>query len=211
MLTTKTVNEFINELASNSPAPGGGSVASLAGALGTALTSMVCNLTIGKKKYSAVQTEVESVLKKSEDLRAQLTRLIDEDTDSFNEVMSAFAMPKETDEQRSNRIAAIQRTTKNATLIPLKVMQLCEQTLLLTRVVAEKGNVNSVSDAGVAALMTHAACMSAKLNVQINLRSLHDAAFIQDVTTQIGQIAERVDVMSQSILKHVDNLVNNQS
>jgi formiminotetrahydrofolate cyclodeaminase len=211
MLTTKSVNEFINELASNSPAPGGGSVASLAGALGTALTSMVCNLTIGKKKYSEVQKEMESVRKKSEDLRALLTRLIDEDTDSFNEVMRAFAMPKETDEQKSQRTAVIQRTTKNATLIPLKVMQLCEQTLLLTRVVAEKGNVNSVSDVGVAALMTHAACMSAKLNVQINLGSLHDTAFIQDTTTQIRQIAERVEVMSQSILKHVDNLMNNQS
>jgi methenyltetrahydrofolate cyclohydrolase len=211
MLTTKTVNEFINELASNSPAPGGGSVASLAGALGSALTSMVCNLTIGKKKYSEVREEMESVLKKSEDLRALLTRLIDEDTDSFNEVMRAFAMPKETDEQKSQRTAAIQRTTKNATLIPLKVMQLCEQTLLLTRVVAEKGNVNSVSDAGVAALMAHAACMSAKLNVQINLGSLHDTAFIQDTTTQIRQIAERVEVMSLSILKHVNDLVNNQS
>jgi formiminotetrahydrofolate cyclodeaminase len=210
MLTTKSVNEFINELASNSPAPGGGSVAALAGALGTALTSMVCNLTIGKKKYSEVQKEMETVLKKSEEVRALLTRLIDEDTDSFNEVMRAFAMPKETDEQTSQRTAVIQRTTKNATLIPLKVMQLCEQTLLLTRVVAEKGNVNSVSDAGVAALMTHAACISAKLNVQINLGSLHDTAFIQDTTTQIRQIAERVEVMSRSILKRVDNVVNNQ-
>ena len=211
MLTRKPVTEFIDELASSSPAPGGGSIASLAGALGAALTSMVCNLTIGKKKYSEVQSEIESVLKKSEELRASFTGLIDEDADAFNDVMRAFAMPKETDGQKSARADAIERATKKATLVPLKVMQLCEQILPLTRVVAEKGNLNSVSDAGVAALMIHAACKGAQLNVQINLGSIHDTAFIQDTLQQMRQIGERVGAMTETVLRHVDKLVNSQS
>jgi methenyltetrahydrofolate cyclohydrolase len=211
MLTSKTVNEFINELASSSPAPGGGSVASLAGALGAALTSMVCNLTIGKKKYAGVQAEMESVVKQSEKLRSSLTTLIDEDTNAFNAVMTSFAMPKETEVQKNERTAAIQLATKNATLIPLRVMQLCEQTLPLVRLVVEKGNVNSISDAGVAALMVHAACMSAKLNVQINLASLHDAGFIRDTGTQIKEIGERVERESQNILRHVNTSLNTHS
>jgi formiminotetrahydrofolate cyclodeaminase len=211
MLTSKTVNEFINELASSSPAPGGGSVASLAGALGAALTSMVCNLTIGKKKYAGVQAEMESVVKQSEKLRSSLTTLIDEDTNAFNAVMASFAMPKETEIQKNERTAAIQLATKNATLIPLRVMQLCEQTFPLVRLVVEKGNVNSISDAGVAALMVHAACMGAKLNVQINLASLHDAGFIRDTGTQIKEIGERVERESQNILRHVNTSLNTHS
>ena len=172
---------------------------------------MVCNLTIGKKKYSEVQSEIESVLKKSEELRASFTGLIDEDADAFNDVMRAFAMPKETDGQKSARADAIERATKKATLVPLKVMQLCEQILPLTRVVAEKGNLNSVSDAGVAALMIHAACKGAQLNVQINLGSIHDTAFIQDTLQQMRQIGERVGAMTETVLRHVDKLVNSQS
>src|SRR5512135_943166 len=103
MLTTKTVTEFLNEVASNSPAPGGGSVSALAGSLGAALTSMVCRLTIGKKKYAEVQADMESILRASEELRSQLAGIIDEDTEAFNKVMVAFGMAKETEEQKSLR------------------------------------------------------------------------------------------------------------
>ena len=184
MLTTKTVSEFIDEVASRSPAPGGGSVAALAGALGAALTAMVSNLTIGKKKYVGVQGEMQRVLKQSESLRASFTELIDDDAEAFNTVMSAFNLPKETEEDKAKRAASIQRATKGATEIPLHVMQLCEQALLLTQAAAEKGNVNSISDAGVAALMLHAACLGAKLNVQINLGSINDALFVQETTSR---------------------------
>lgn len=208
MLTSKTVHEFINELASSSPAPGGGSVASLAGALGAALTSMVCNLTVGKKKYAGVQGEMESILKQSEALRSSLTALVDEDTNAFNAVMSAFALPKDTERQRKDRTDAIQHATKNATIIPLRVMQHCDQTLPLVRLVAEKGNVNSISDVGVAALMIHAACMGAKLNVQINLSSLLDEAFVRDTRKTIEEIGKRVERESQSILHQVNTTIN---
>jgi glutamate formiminotransferase/formiminotetrahydrofolate cyclodeaminase len=120
-------------------------------------------------------------------------------------------MPKETEVQKNERTTAVQHATKTATLIPLHVMHLCEQTLPLLRVVAEKGNVNSISDAGVAALMMHAACMSAKLNVQINLASLHDAEFVRDTWTQIKEIGERVERESQNILRHVNTSLNTHS
>ena len=107
-LVDMNINEFLDELASNSPAPGGGSVAALSGALGTALSSMVCNLTIGKEKYEDVQDEIKDALEKSEQVRMQLTELIDKDTEAFNDVMKAFRMPKETEEQKERRRQAIQ-------------------------------------------------------------------------------------------------------
>ena len=209
MLTRKSLTEFTDELASNSPAPGGGSVAALAGALGAALTSMVCNLTIGKKKYVQVEQELTAVVKKSESLRSAFMALIDEDTTAFNEVIHAFGLPKGAESEQAARAEAIQRATKKATLVPLRVMQLSEETLLLTKVVAEKGNSNSISDAGVASLMCHSACLGAKLNVQINLASLHDTAFVHQTQTQVDEISRRVDEANREILTRVESSFSN--
>jgi len=178
MGTKKTLNTFLDELASSSPAPGGGSVAALSGALGAALTSMVCHLTIGKKKYADVEPEIKKVLSQSEALRAQFTRLVDKDTEAFNKVMEAFGLPKESDAQRALRSAAIAEATKEATLVPLEVMKHCIDAIALAQEAASKGNANSVSDAGVSALMLHAACEGAALNVRINLNGLSDAEFV---------------------------------
>ena len=142
MLTQRTVAQFLDELSSNSPAPGGGSVAALAGAAGAALTSMVCNLTIGKKKYAEVQEEMAATLRQSEELRSALTQLIDKDTEAFNKVMAAFGLPKGNEQEQAARSAAIQDATKAATLVPLGVMSLCEQALRLAKTVAVKGNKN---------------------------------------------------------------------
>jgi formiminotetrahydrofolate cyclodeaminase len=204
MLTTKTISEFLDELASSSPAPGGGSAAALSGALGAALVSMVCRLTIGKKKYANVQAEMESTLKRSEELRATFTELVEKDMEAFNAVMRAFAMSKETEEQKLRRTATIQEATKSATLIPLNVMQLCAEALWLTKAVAEKGNINSISDAGVAALMLQAACSGAAFNVRINLPSLQDKPFIEETTEKLNKIQSNVEKLSSEILKLTD-------
>lgn len=193
MLTTKTVNQFLDEVASNSPAPGGGSVSALAGSLGAALTSMVCRLTIGKKKYLDVQVEMESILKKSEDLRSKLTSIIDEDTEAFNKVMAALGMAKETDDQKAKRNNAIQEATKSATLVPLKLMTLCEEGVGLARAVAEKGNRNSLSDAGVSLLLLQAAANGAALNVRINLPGLEDQKFREETYEKVTNIAKKID------------------
>ncbi len=200
MLRTKTINEFLDELASSSPAPGGGSAAALSGALGTALTSMVCRLTIGKKKYADVQQEMEMTLRRSETLRVSFSKLIEKDTQAFNAVMRAFAMPKETDEQKVARNAAIQEATKGATLIPLNIVELCAQALPLAKTVAEKGNVNSISDAGVAALMLQSACSAAALNVWINLGTLEDKSFVQETRTKAEALQTQAKKQSEAIL-----------
>jgi len=207
MLTEKTVTQFLDELASNSPAPGGGSVAALAGAAGAALASMVCNLTIGKKKYVDVQAEMTAVLQQTEKLRKELALLIDKDTEAFNVVMAAFGLPKATEQEQAARTAAIQEATKSATLIPLQVMKTCEQSLHQALIVAQKGNKNSASDAGVAALMLQAGCAGAALNVRINLGSLQDAGFVQQVTEQYTAILQSALKLSREVLAAVDSTI----
>ena len=139
MLTSLSVTEFLDELASNSPAPGGGSVSALAASLGAALTSMVCRLTIGKKKYVDVQEEIEKVLRQSEEFRAKFIAIIDEDAVAFNNVMAAYGLPKQTEEQKTKRTTEIQETMKTATLIPLELMELCIEAMKLVRIVIEQG------------------------------------------------------------------------
>jgi glutamate formiminotransferase/formiminotetrahydrofolate cyclodeaminase len=155
-LANMKISSFLSELASNSPAPGGGSVAALSGALGAALTSMVCNLTVGKEKYTDVQDEIKQVLKKSESLRKKLTDLIDKDTEAFNDVIKAFRMPKETEGQKKKRSQAIQEGYKIAATVPLETSKICEKILDVALVVAEKGNQRSITDASVSALMAKA-------------------------------------------------------
>lgn len=174
----KTLNAFLDDVASSSPAPGGGSVAALSGALGAALTSMVCALTVGKKKYADVEDEMKKVLAQSEHLREQFTVLVDLDTQAFNKVMEAFALPKDTEPQKALRSAAIREATKEATMVPLEVMKHCIDALALAQMVAAKGNANSVSDAGVSAIMLNAALEGAALNVRINLNGLDDPEFV---------------------------------
>jgi formiminotetrahydrofolate cyclodeaminase len=178
MLAKKTVEDFLNELASNSPAPGGGSVAALAGAIGSALTSMVCSLTIGKKKYAAVEDEIKQILEQIGPLRKQFIILIDKDTEAFNKVMEAYGLPKDSDEQKTLRNAAIQSATKEAALVPLEVMIHCIDALALAKIVAEKGNINSISDTGASVLMLQAAAEGAALNVKINLSGISDTEFV---------------------------------
>jgi methenyltetrahydrofolate cyclohydrolase len=207
MLIDRPVSSFLDELASNSPAPGGGSVAALAGAIGAALSSMVCNLTIGKKKYLDVQDEMKGVLEQTEMLRRELTQLVDKDTEAFNSVMAAFGLPKGTEEEQATRAAAIQGATKGATLIPLSVMRTCEQALVHTKIVAQKGNKNSASDAGVAALMLQAGCAGAALNVRINLGGLNDSAFVQQIAKEAKDIAANVDAMTREVLAEVEKSI----
>ncbi len=207
MLTEMTVAQFLDELASNSPAPGGGSVAALAGAAGAALTSMVCNLTIGKKKYADVQNDMTLVLQQTEQLRKELALLIDKDTEAFNAVMAAFGLPKETEQEQAARTAAIQEATKAATLIPLQVMRVCEQATSDALTVAKKGNKNSASDSGVAALMLRAGCAGAALNVRINLGGLNDASFVQQITQQYEGILQNVENTTREVLAAVDQSI----
>jgi methenyltetrahydrofolate cyclohydrolase len=205
MSSRKTLNGFLDDVASSSPAPGGGSVAALAGALGASLTSMVCNLTIGKKKYADVEGDLKKVLEQSEQLRDQFADLIEQDTHAFNKVMEAYALPKETDPQKALRAAAIREATKEATMVPLEVMKHCIDALALTQTVASKGNANSVSDAGVSALMLHAALEAAALNVRINLNGLSDPEFVGWKEDEVQSLRSTSAMMLEEIQSVVDD------
>ena len=203
MLTTKTVSSFLDELASASPAPGGGSVAALAGSLGASLAAMVCRLTIGKKKYLEVEQEMKAVLQQMEEHRKYFTLLIDRDTDAFNKVMEAYGLPKDTQDQQALRAAAIQEATKEAALVPLEVMKRSIDTLALVKTVAERGNMNSVSDAGVSAIMLQSACEGASLNVLINLKSITDMEFVGWRTEEIKSLSRTSRSQAEDILATV--------
>lgn len=203
MLSKTSITAFLDDVASSSPAPGGGSVAALAGALGAALASMVCNLTIGKKKYAEVEEDMKKVLVAIEPLRETFTRLISKDTLAFQKVMETYALPKDTDPQKALRSAAITEATKEATLVPLEVMKHCIDALALAQEVASKGNVNSISDAGVCAQMLHAACEGAALNVKVNLNALNDADFVGWKLEEVGSLLST----SRMMLEEVQSIV----
>lgn len=204
-LASSSVKGFLSELASSSPTPGGGSVAALAGALGSALSSMVCNLTIGKEKYNDVQDEVKSALEKSEKLRRKLTMLIDEDTEAFNDVIKAFKMPKATEGEKTKRAQAIQEGYKTAAKVPLETAKTCEKILDVSMIVAKKGNKNSITDAAVSALMAQTGVHSAILNVKINLGSIKDKKFIDETILELEEIERNTIDKTDDIVKFVDN------
>jgi glutamate formiminotransferase/formiminotetrahydrofolate cyclodeaminase len=206
-LASMELNRFLSELASSSPAPGGGSVAALAGSLAAALSSMVCNLTIGKEKYADVQEEIKETLNKSEKLRNDLIKLIDEDTEAFNDVMKAFKMPKDTEEQKNKRTEAIQEGYKIAANVPLKTAKTCEKILDLALIVAEKGNKNSITDAAVSAYMAQAGVKSAILNVTINLGSIKDEDFVKKTSLITDELKKNADEKTKKIMKIVENFL----
>jgi formiminotetrahydrofolate cyclodeaminase len=203
-LINQNIKGFLDELASKSPAPGGGSVAALSGSLGAALSSMVCNLTIGKEKYDDVQDDIKDALEKSEQLRYQLTELIDKDTDSFIDVMKAFKMPKDTEEQIVMRKQAIQDGYKTATKVPLETAKSCEKILDIAMIVAEKGNKNSITDAAVSALMAQIGVKSAIFNVKINLGSIKDDEFVKMISLDIDELQKNADDKTNEIMKIVE-------
>jgi glutamate formiminotransferase/formiminotetrahydrofolate cyclodeaminase len=203
-LASMKVDGFLSELASNSPAPGGGSVAALAGSLGAALSSMVCNLTVGKEKYKKFEDEIKKTLKKNEKLRNKLTELIDEDTNAFNDVMKAFKMPKDTEEQKKKRSAAIQNGYKSAAMVPMETASTCAEILDVAKTVAEKGNQNSITDAAVSAIMAKAGVESAILNVKINLGSIKDEKFVKKISSEIQNLQKQTSKKSEEILRIVD-------
>ena len=203
-LVEMNIKMFLDGLASSSPAPGGGSVAALSGALGAALSSMVCNLSRGKQGYEAVQDEITEILQRSEELRKQLTELIDKDTEAFNKVIEALKMPKETVDQKEYRQHIMQNAFKLAADVPLETARKCMQILDVARILAEKGNKNSISDAAVSALMAQTGLQAAMLNVRINLCSIKDIEYIKKVTTELDELLRNAMEKSAEILGIVE-------
>lgn len=179
-LTEYKLSEFVDVLAGSEPAPGGGSVSALAASLGSALTNMVCALTAGKKKYAEHEALALETSQKITALRARLMDKINEDTAVYNGVSAVFAMPKDTDVEKTARKDAMEAALKAATLVPFDVMGLCLEGLLLTSGIVGKSNPNTASDLGVAALCLGAGVKGAWLNVLINLSGIKDEGFTAD-------------------------------
>jgi methenyltetrahydrofolate cyclohydrolase len=198
------IEEFLDALASQSATPGGGGAAAIIGAMGAALVSMVCNLTIGKKKYAEVEADMQDVLAKAEALRVKLTGMIEDDAKAFDKVMGAYGMPKETDADKARRDAAIQEALKIATDVPLACAHAAREVIDLAEEASEKGNLNVISDAGVGVLAAYAALRSAALNVWTNARMIDDKAFTEAKLRELNELlsgAEKATEKAYSVVK----------
>ena len=202
------VNEFADLVASDAPAPGGGSVAALYGAIGAALTAMVACLTQGRKKYAEYAEHAAIVEQEAGVLQAKLIDVMDRDTDAFMVVSDAFAMPKETDEQKAARSAAIQEGLKGCTRTPMEMMELCDETVTLAASLIGRFNDTSASDLGVALLSLKAGIQGAWLNVLINIGSLKDREFADECRSRgealLAHALPLADECYAEILKLVD-------
>ena len=204
-LLKMNLRQFCNETLRDSPAPGGGSVAALIGALGVSLGGMVANLSAGKRGWDDKLHYFSNWAVKAQQLKDELLLLVDEDTAAFNKVMDAFALPKESAEEKNARAAAIEQATKHAAEIPLKVMEAASKSYQLLFEMAEKGNPASISDVGVGTLATRACIKGAALNVKINLGQLKDEKFKSDLLKKVQQITADSKTRFNEISKVVEN------
>jgi glutamate formiminotransferase/formiminotetrahydrofolate cyclodeaminase len=202
-LVAMPVDRFVDEVSSESPAPGGGSVAALAGSLAAGLAAMVANLTVGKKGYDAAWAELAALAERGQALKDRLLRAVDEDTEAFNVAMAAMRMPKGTPEEQKARDAALEAGYQQAARVPLATATLCLEAIDLAGLVAAKGNRNSASDAGVAALMGRAGVEGAVLNVLINLGSVKDDAFKAACRAETDDLSREARMRADAVLAQV--------
>jgi formiminotetrahydrofolate cyclodeaminase len=198
-----SVTAFLDSLASSAPAPGGGSAAALSGAMAAALVSMVCNLTIGKRRYADVEAEMRDLLDRAEALRHEMQELAQADLEAFNRLSAAYKLPRTTDADIAIRRDAIQASLRRATEVPLRTARAAAAVLPLCPAVADRGNQAAVSDVGVAALLAQAAVRSALLNVEINLRLLEDSIYIRQVRAEVERLTDGLAAEAERIVELV--------
>ena len=199
-LVEQRVIDFVAATASKEPTPGGGAIAALTAATGAALAEMVANLTFGKKGYEAVQTEMEALQAKAEEIRNRMLELSQADADVFNIFMKALGLPKNTNEEKAIRTAAIQQAYKDAAMVPFEIGELANQIFDLAELASCKGNQNLITDGIIAAINARAAVKSAFLNVRINLSGIKDESFVAELTSKMYAIEKDLDVKESSII-----------
>ena len=207
MDTKKSLQKYLEELSSNSPTPGGGNVAALCGALSASLGTMVCNLTIGKKKYLDVETEMNEMKVKLNVYVDKFISLAKYDNEAFDRVIDAFKLPKETDEQKKLRIEAIEKSTLEAASVPADVIKNCREIIPFLETISKKGNQNSLSDAGVAVAVIAAASEGAFLNVLINYSSLSEKQKAAGLLTQAENLNNEVKEEARYILDAISSKI----
>jgi len=203
VFTDHTVSGFLDELASADPVPGGGSACALAGATAAALVSMVCNLTVGKRRYKDVESTLRDVLAQSEFHRARLMQLLEDDTEVYNRVMSAYRMPTETDAECTAREEAWQAALLDAAAVPMAIARECLGVVQLAETAGRHGNAWAVSDAGAAALLAKGAARAAGLSVEVNLRSIRDKAIVSGYRDDLASLEQEAQSICQRALDAV--------
>jgi len=203
MLVDLSVEEFSQVLGSDSPAPGGGSVAALSGTLGADLVSMVCRLSISKKGFESFESELEEIFDSAQALSKSLLKRIDLDTEAFNGVMAGFKMPKETDDEKAARRDAVQVAYKEAVQSPLGIARECLAVLRLAENLGGKSNPNTLSDLGVASQQAYAGLAGAIMNVNINLPSIKDRDFVDATLSETSTFLEDGGKIRDAVHKYV--------
>jgi glutamate formiminotransferase/formiminotetrahydrofolate cyclodeaminase len=198
-----TLQKYLDDLSSNSPTPGGGNAAAFSGAVACSLGIMVCSLTIGKKKYIEVEGEIKNIRSILENKKAFFLNLAVKDNQAFDKVMAAFKLPKETDDQKKFRSGEIEKATLLAAEVPSEVVALCNEVLPLLGYLSEKGNQNSVSDAGVAVSLIETAAQGAFLNVLINYNSLSDKTAADKMYAEAGKTLQEIREKSKNIITFI--------
>ena len=199
-LVEQRVIDFVAATASKEPTPGGGAIAALTGATGAALAEMVANLTFGKKGYEEVKSEMEELQTKAEAIRNRMLELSQADADVFNIFMNALGLPKNTDEEKIARTAAIQQAYKDAAMVPFEIGELAYQIFDLAELASRKGNQNLITDGIIAAINARAAVKAAFLNVRINLSGIKDEVFVANVTAKMNAIEQNLDAKEAAII-----------
>ena len=202
-LADLNIKEFLEKTASNSPVPGGGSIAALSAAIAASLSEMVAHLTIGKKGYVSSEEDMQKIAKDAFQYREKLIRYIDKDSDAYNDVMAAFKLPNNTEQERNKRKRAIQEALKNASLVPLDVAKDAFKIIKLAEKVVKQGNKNAITDAAVAAMMARTAVLSALYNVKVNLASIKDTDFIEEIREEIKHMESEIVNRESEVLSDV--------
>lgn len=207
MLVNLSVKDFLAKTAGNDPVPGGGSIAALNAAIASALTEMVANLTIGKKKYEDKEGLMRKIVAITENYRASFMKDIDADSEAYNNVFAAFKLPKETDEEKIERNNQIQEATKIAAEIPMEVARKAVDIMDVIAQVADQGNQNAITDACVAIMTARTAAISAILNVKINLSSIKDIEYVALMTQEANYLESEAIMKEQELLSRVSKIL----
>ena len=203
MELSNTLENYLEELSSNSPTPGGGNVSALCGVLASSLGTMVCNLTFGKKKYADVENELTVIKNKLGLIKENFRQLAKKDNEAFDKVMLAFKMPKETEEQKLERAKAIESATIDAAMVPAEVVSAGKEILPLLETIVAKGNQNSLSDAGVAVSLTKTAVEGAFLNIAINCSSLSNQTIANEILIREEMKYQEVKAKAEFIIASI--------
>lgn len=197
-----TLNDFIEKLASDSPAPGGGSVASVCGTLSAALAEMVANLTLGKKKYAQYEEEMISIINRTRELRNVLLDFIEKDSSAYNKVIDAYKLPKETDREKEIRTLAIEESLKNAAMAPYEIAKTSYDIFPLTEAVVKNGNSNAVTDGLISAMLARTAVLGGIMNVRINLGFIADKDFVNKYKALTDELESKACEYEKKVLEY---------